>query len=177
MKKWIVIVVILICCGLYAIVKFGISQNQNVSSQVQETQSAKQIGTDKSDTSTSEKGSVSAVTADKVEAVTKSLREFQGYLKDKRYEQAWGLTTEFFKQRVSDGSFEKFKDKMSGEGGAGLAAASILPESATIIEGRVGLLVTGPSFEYDLYLCFIEDNGKWKLDIGRPAHSVNGSKQ
>lgn len=176
MRKWIVIVVILICCGLYAMFKFGASQDENVPDQAQETQVAKQIDADKADTAASEKGSVSAVPAAQVEAVTKALTEFQSCLKDKKYEQAWELTTEYFKQRVSDGSFEKFKENMAGEG-AGIATATVHPESATVIEGRVGLLISSPSLEYNIYLCFIEDNGKWKLDIGRPAHSVSASKE
>ena len=176
MKKWIVIVVVLICCVLYAMIKFSTSQNENVPDQAQETQIAKQIDADKTDTATSEKGPASAVPAAQVEAVTKALTEFQNCLKDKKYEQAWDLTTAYFKQRVSDGSFEKFKENMAGEG-AGIATATVHPESAAIIEGRVGVLVTSPSFEYDLYLCFIEDNGKWKLDIGRPAHTVNAPRE
>jgi hypothetical protein len=176
MKKWIVIVVILICCGLYAMIKFSPSQNETVPDQAQDAQVEKQTDADKADTAASEKGSASAVPAAQVEAVTKALTEFQSCLKDKKYEQAWELTTDYFKQRVSDGSFEKFKENMAGEG-AGIATATIHPESATIIEGRVGLLITGPSLKYNIYVCFIEDNGKWKLDIGRPADSVNASKE
>ncbi|OHB63348.1 MAG: hypothetical protein A2168_02520 [Planctomycetes bacterium RBG_13_50_24] len=176
MKKWIVIVVILICCGLYAMIKFSMSQNENVSGQAQETQNTKQKETDKTDTATSEKSTVSTVPAVQVEAVAEALREFQNCLKEKKYEQAWELTTEYFKQRVSEGNFEKFKENMAGEG-AGIATATVHPESATVIEGRVGLLISSPSLEYKIYLCFIEDNGKWKLDIGRPAHSVNASKE
>jgi len=176
MKKWIVIVVVLICCVLYAMIKFSTSQNENVPDQAQETQIAKQIDADNVDTAASEKGSVSAVPAAQVEAVTKALTEFQNCLKDKKYEQAWDLTTAYFKQRVSEGSFEKFRENMAGEG-AGIATATVHPESAAIIEGRVGLLISSPSLKYNIYLCFIEDNGKWKLDIGRPAHSVNTSKE
>jgi hypothetical protein len=176
MKKWIVVVVILICCGLYAMIKFGASQNENVPDRPQETQIVKQIDAGKADTAASEKGPVSAVPAAQVEAVTKVLTEFQSCLKDKKYEQAWELTTAYFKQRVSDGSFEKFRENMAGEG-AGIATAIVHPGSATVIEGRVGLLISSPSLKYNIYMCFIEDNGKWKLDIGRPAHSVNASKE
>jgi hypothetical protein len=157
-------------------IKFSTSQIENVPEPAQETQSAKQIDADKADTAASEKGSASAVPAAQVEAVTKALREFQSCLNDKKYEQAWALTTEYFKQRVSDGSFEKFKENMAGEGAA-IATATVHPESATVIEGRVGLLISSPSLEYNIYLCFVEDNGKWKLDIGRPAHSVNAPKE
>ncbi len=176
MKKWIAIMIILLGCGLYALVKCITPQDRNASGRAQETQSAKPIDMNNTDTATSEKGSASAVPAIQSEAVAKALSEFQSCLKDQKYEQAWELTTDFFKQRVSGGSFEKFKENMAGQG-AGLATATVHPDSATVIEGRVGLLVTSPSLEYDLYLCFVEDNGKWKLDIGRPAHSVNASKE
>ena len=176
MKKWIIIVVILVCFGLYAMIKFSTSQNENVPDPAQETQVTKQIDAGKADPAASEKGSASAVPAAQVEAVTKALTEFQSCLKDKKYEQAWELTTEYFKQRVSEGSFEKFKENMAGEG-AGIATATVHPESVAIIEGRVGLLITDPSLKYNIYVCFIEDNGKWKLDIGRPAHSVNAPKE
>ena len=176
MKKWIIIAAVLIFCGLYVMVKFSNPQSQNANSRVEDTPIEEQADVGNTNKAPSVESSSPAVSPTQVEAVTKSLREFQSCLKDKKYEQAWELTTEFFKQRVSEGSFEKFKEKMAGEA-AGLATATVHPESATVIEGRVGLLVTSPSFEYDLYLCFIEDNGKWKLDIGRPAHSVNASKE
>jgi len=176
MKKWIIIVAVLICCGLYALVKFSKPQGQNETGQAEDTLIEGQVDAVNTDTATSEKGSVSAIPAVQVEAVTKALREFQNCLKEKKYEQAWELTTEYFKQRVSEGNFEKFKENMAGEG-AGIATATVHPESATVIEGRVGLLISSPSLEYKIYLCFIEDNGKWKLDIGRPAHSVNASKE
>ena len=36
MKKWAIIAAILVCCGLYAIVKFGLSRGQHANSRVEE---------------------------------------------------------------------------------------------------------------------------------------------
>ena len=175
MKKWIAIAVILICCLVYAIVKLSMSENQNMSQnqkaykQAEETQSAKQINADNTDKATPEEGSGSAVPAVQVEAVTKVLSEFLSAIKSEDYEQAWKLTSEVFK---SKGSFEEFK-KATPE----LVNATIHPESATNIEGRVGLLVTSPSLEHDLYLFFIQEDGQWKLYGGKPARNVGAPKE
>jgi hypothetical protein len=176
MKKWIVIAAVLILCGLYVMVKFANPQSQNANGRVEDTPIEGRPNVGDTNEAPPAKSPGSGVSPTQVEAVTKALKEFQSCLKNEKYEQAWQLTSEFFKQRVSNGSFEKFKENMAGEGAA-LATAAVHPESAIAIEGRVGLLVTDPAFEYDLYLCFIEDNGQWKLDIGRPAHSVDASKQ
>ena len=173
MKKFIVIAVILICCLVYAIVKLRISEdqsmseNQNAYNRAQETQSAKQINADNTNKATPEEGSGSAVPAVQVEAVTKVLSEFLSAIKSEDYEQAWKLTSEFFK---SQGSFEEFK-KSAPE----LVNATIHPESAINIKGRVGLLVT--TSEDDLYLSFIQEDGQWKLYGGRPAQNVDTSKE
>jgi hypothetical protein len=174
MKKWIIIAAVLVLCGLFLMVKLINPQSQNGDSRLEDTPIEGQADVNDTNEAPPPKSSGSGVSPTQVEAVTKALKEFQSCLKDKKYEQAWQLTSEFFKQRVSNGSFEKFKENMAGEG-AGLATAAIHPESAIAIEGRVGVLVADPSFEYDLYLCFIDDNGQWKLDIGRPAHSVDAS--
>lgn len=167
MKKWIAIAVILMCCCLYAIVKLSMSENQNVNNTTEETQSAKQINADNTDKATPEEGSGSAVPAVQVEAVTKVFGEFLSVIKSEDYEQAWKLTSEFFK---SQGSFEEFK-KSAPE----LVNATIHPESAINIEGRVGLLIT--TSEDDLYLFFIQEDGQWKLNGGKPAQNVNTSKE
>ena len=178
MKKWIAIGVILMCCLVYAIVKFSMSENQNMSQnqkaykQAEETQSAKQINADDTDKATPEEGFGSAVPAEQVEAVTKAFSDFQNAINSEDYEQAWKLTSEFIK---SQGSFEDFKKGVAGE--MELANAIIHPESAINIEGRVGLLVTIPSEEQGMYFLFIQEDGQWKLYGGRPAQSVDNSKE
>jgi hypothetical protein len=167
MKKWIAIAVILMCCLVYAIVKLSMSEDQNAYKQTKETQSAKQINAGNVDKATPEEDSGSAVPAVHVEAVTKVLSEFLSAIKSEDYEQAWKLTSEFFK---SQGSFEEFK-KSAPE----LVNATIHPESAINIKGRVGLLVT--TSEDDLYLSFIQEDGQWKLYGGRPAQNVDTSKE
>jgi hypothetical protein len=167
MKKWIAIAVILMCCLVYAIVKLSMSEDQNAYKQTKETQSAKQINAGNVDKATPEEDSGSAVPAVQVEAVTKVLSEFLSAIKSEDYEQAWKLTSEFFK---SQGSFEEFK-KSAPE----LVNATIHPESAINIKGRVGLLVT--TSEDDLYLSFIQEDGQWKLYGGRPAQNVDTSKE
>ena len=182
MKKWIVMVAILICCLVYAIVKLSISENQNISQnqnaykQADETQSTKQINAGNTDKATPEEGSGSTVPAVQVEAVTKAFSEFQSAIKSEDYEQAWKLMSELFKHSASDGSFEKFKKEMADEG-AVLVAATIHPESAINIEGRVGLLVTSPSQEQGIYFLFNQEDGQWKLDSVRPARSADTSKE
>lgn len=179
MKKFIAIAVILMCCLVYAIVKLSMSENQNMSQnqkahkQAEETQSAKQINADNTDKATPEEGSGSAVPAAQVEAVTKAFSDFQNAIKSEDYEQAWKLTSEFIK---SQGSFEDFKKGVAGEM-AELANATIHPESAINIEGHVGLLVTVPSHEQGMYFLFNQEDGQWKLYGGRPAKSVDNSKE
>jgi uncharacterized protein YdeI (BOF family) len=175
MKKFIVIAVILMCCLVYAIVKFSMSENQNAYKQTEETQSAKQINADDTDKATPEEGSGSAVPAEQVEAVTKAFSDFQNAIKSEDYEQAWKLTSEFIK---SQGSFEDFKKSVAGEM-AELANAIIHPESAINIEGRVELRATirHKEQDMDLYMSFIQEDGQWKLYGGRPVQSVDNSKE
>ena len=193
MKKWIAIAVILMCCLLYAIVKISMSENQNVNSTTEEkqstkqinagntdkatlaeeTQSAKQINADNTDKATPEEGSGSAVPAVQVEAVTKVLSEFLSALKSEDYEQAWKLMSEFVKSEMS---FEQFKKEMAGQR-IELSNATIHPESAINIEGRVGLLVTIPSEEQGMYFLFNQEDGQWKLYHVQPAQNVDTSKE
>ena len=171
------------CCLVYAIVKLSMSENQNMSQnqkaykQAEETQSAKQINADNTDKATPEEDSGSAVpaTAAQVEAVTKAFSEFISAIKSEDYEQAWKLTSEFIK---SQGSFEDFKKGVAGEM-AELANAIIHPESAINIEGRVELRATirHEEQDMDLYMSFIQEDGQWKLYSGRPAQSVDNSKE
>lgn len=172
MKKWIAIVVILICCIVYAIVKFSMVENQTAYKQAEEKQSTKQINDDNTDKATPEEGSGSAVPADQVEAVIKVFGEFQSAIKSEDYEQAWKLTSESLK---SEGTFEEFKKDMAEEATARMATATIHPESAISIEGRVRLLVTMPKDK--LYLFFIQEDGQWKLHDGKPAENVHTSKE
>lgn len=169
MKKFIVIVVILMCCGVYAMVKLSISQYQDANPQEKETQSAKQIDAENTDKSTPEEDSVSPASAVQVEAVTKIFSEFLSAIKSEDYEQAWMLTSEFFKREVS---FEEFK-----KGAPKLVDPTMDPESAINIAGRVGLLMTIPSEEQAMYFFFVQEDGQWKFHSLRPAQSVDTSKE
>jgi hypothetical protein len=171
MKKWIIIAVILICCGLYAIVKFSMSQNQNASNQVEEPQNTEQIDADNVDNATPAEDSDSAVPAAQVEAIVKAYNEFRDALKNKDYEKAWKYTSQYFRQRESDGLLMNFKEKMDAEG-ATFAKAIIHPETAINMDGLIGFLYTGPSFPSDLYLFFTQEDGQWKLYIGQEASDV-----
>ncbi|MGB2862948.1 MAG: hypothetical protein WBC05_06450 [Sedimentisphaerales bacterium] len=182
-NKWIIIVVILICCLVYAIVKLSMSENQNVSEtqyeykQPEETQSAQQINADDTDKATPEEGSGSAAppvqvedvnkpeegsgsVPAQVEAVTKAFSEFLSAIKSEDYEQAWKLVSESSKSKVS---FEKFKEVIP-ELGAVLAETTIRPESATNIDGRVRLPITIPSGG-DGHLTFVQEDEQWKLKL------------
>lgn len=169
MKKWMIIVAILICCVLYALVKFSKPQGQNETDQTENPPIEVQADVGEPNNAPSAESPGSAVPPTQVEAVTKALTEFQSRLKDGKYEQAWELTSEYFKQKGCKGSFEKFKevcDRM------GLATATVHPESGVVMDDRVGLLVTDLSME-DLYFFFIEEDGQWKLYIGKEASEVS----
>ena len=179
MKKWIVMVAILICCLVYAIVKLSMLENQNISQnknaykQAEETQSTKQINAGNTDKAIPDEGSDSAVPSVQVEAITKVFGEFQSAVKSEDYEQAWKLMSEFYKSKVS---FEEFKKEMAYEG-AVMVTTIIHPESAINIEGHVGLLVTLPSQEQGIYILFNQEDGQWKLHSERSAESLNASKE
>jgi len=175
MKKWIIIVAILICCGLYVLVKFSKPQGQNETNQAENTSIEVQADAGNANEAQLAESPGSAVPPppppqfEAVEDVAKAFTEFQSCLKDGKYEQAWELTSGYFKQRACNGSFEKFKevcDRM------GLATATVHPESNVVMDDGVGLLVTSPSFEDDLYFFFIEEDGQWKLNIGQEARDV-----
>jgi len=189
MKKFIVVAIILICGCLYGIIKLSMSESQNANGAAEtnqstksinagdtdeaapseETQSAKQINAENTDKAKPEEGSDSAVPADQVEAITKVFGEFQSAIKSEDFENAWKLTSEFFKSRVS---FEKFKKVPPG-----LEDATIEPESAINIAGSVGLHVTIPPHEEGIYLLFNQEDGQWKLHGERSVKSVNASKK
>ncbi len=189
MKKWIAIAVILMCCLVYAIVKLSMSENQNVNSTTEEkqitkqinagntdkatpaeeTQITKQINADNTDKATPEEGSGSAVPAVQVEAITKVLSEFLSAIKSEDYEQAWKLTSEFFKSKLSFEEFKKVPETVN---------LTIHPESAINIEGRVGLLVTLPFEEQGMYFLFNQEDGQWKLDgTKQSAQNVDTPKE
>jgi hypothetical protein len=161
---------------VYAIVKLSVSenqnmpQNQNAYNQAEETPNTKQINAGNTDKATPEEGSGSAVPAVQVEAVTKVLSEFLSSIKSEDYEQAWKLTSEFFKSKLS---FEEFK-----KGVPETENLTIHPESAIYIEGRVGLLVTLPSEEQGMYFLFNQEDGQWKLDgMKQSAQNVDTPKE
>jgi hypothetical protein len=160
MKKWIGIAAILICCGVYAMVKISISQYEEANPQEKETPGAKQTDAGDTDVATPGEDSGTAATAEQVEAVTKVFSEFLSTIKSEDYEQAWKLVSESAK---SKGSFEKFKE-LSPKLRAVLVEATIRPESATNIDGRVRLPITIPSGE-DGHLPFVQEDGQWKLKL------------
>lgn len=170
MKKWMIIVAILICCVLYALVKFSKPQGQNETDQTENPPIEVQADVGEPNNAPSAESPGSAVPPTQVEAVTKAFREFQSRLKDGKYEQAWELTSEYFKQKGCNGSFEKFKEVCDR---IGLATATVHPQSGVVMDDRVGLLVTSPSFKDDLYFFFIEEDGQWKLYIGKEASEVS----
>ena len=159
MKRWIVIVAVLTCCGVYAMVKLSISQYQDANSQEEETPSAKQVEADNTDKATPEEDSGSPATAAQIEAVTKVFSEFLSAIKSEDYEQAWKLTSESFK---TQGSFEEFKEVMARDEQALIMQATIRPGSATEIDGRVRVRITVPSHE-DERVSFVQEEGQWKL--------------
>jgi len=106
----------------------------------------------------------SAVPPAQVQAVTKVFREFQNCLKDEKYEQAWELTTQYFRNEVVRGGFEEFKEIIVSRD---LAEVNMHPEPVGSIEGMVALRVTGPSFgDRNMYYLFIEEDGKWRFNTG-----------
>ena len=177
MKKWIGIAAILMCCGVYAMVKLSISQYQDANPQAKEMPSAKQTDAGNTDEAGSEEDSGSPgtavqtdeaaheedsgtpATAAQVEAVTKVFSEFQSALKSEDYEQAWKLGSESMK---SQGSLAEFKEAMARKR-ALLMEAIIRPESATKIDGRVRVRITYASHGDD-HVSFVQEDGQWKLD-------------
>jgi hypothetical protein len=140
MKPWIVVIAILICCLVYVIVKLSMP----------------------------EEGSGSAATAAQVEAVTKVFSGVLSAIKSEDYEQAWNLMSERLKDRMSiAGTFEGFKERahVMDE----LATGTIHAESATYIDSCVRLLLTVPSFDDDVHLYFIQEEGQWKWHESRTA--------
>ena len=173
MKKWVIVGAVLICCLLFALVKFSRPQGQNATKQVESTRIEEQPeAVDTNNTAPAKNSGPTIPTSSsqpQVEAVTKALTEFQSCLKDGKYEQAWELTSGHFRQNVCDGDFGKFKNVCDQ---IKLATVTIHPESAVVINNQVGILNTGPSLESDLYLFFIEEDGKWRLYIGQEARDV-----
>jgi len=169
MKKWIIIVAILICCVLYALVKFSKPQGQNETNQAEDTPIEAQVDVGDPNKAPLADGPGSAVPPTQVEAVTKAFQEFQSCLKDEDYQQAWELTSGYFRSSVV-GSFEEFKETCVQ---MEMATVTLHPESAIVIDDRVGLLITGPSLKEDLYLFFIEEEGQWRLYIGQEARDVS----
>ena len=164
MKKWTIIVAILLCCVLFALVKFSKPQGQNETNQAENTPIEVQADAGDANNAPLAENPGSAVPTAQVEAVIKDWKKFQSCLKDEDYEQAWELTTEHFKTEAVHGGFEGFKEVVVQ---MGMATVTIHPESATYIDGEVALRVTGPSLEgRDMYFLFVEEDGQWKLKTG-----------
>ena len=171
MNKWIIIGAVLICCLLFALVKLSRPQGQNATNPAENTRTEERAdAVETNNTSPAENsGPIVPPSQPHIDAAVKALTEFQNCLKDGKYEQAWELTTGHFRQNVCNGNFEKFKEVCDQ---IKLATVTIHPESAVVINDQVGLLITGPSLESDLYLFFIEEDGKWRLYIGQEARDV-----
>jgi hypothetical protein len=159
MKKWVGLAAILISCGVYAMVKLSISRYPDANPQVEETPRAKQTEADDTKAATPEEESGSPATAAQIAAVTQAFGDFQNALERKDCEQAWMLLSESSRNKHS---LEEFKKAMA-EMGAVLAKATLRPESATDLGGRVRLLVTHPS-KGDDHWFFVQENGQWKVD-------------
>jgi len=163
MKKWTIIVAILICCCLYALVRLSKPQDQNEQIKLDNAAIETQANTDNADKAPLVEDSDSAVPADQVEAVLKAFEEFQSCIKDEDYKQAWESTSKNFRSNVV-GSFEEFKsacDRMD------MATVTIQPESACYIEDQVAFHITGPSLEgRNMYFLFVEEDGRWRLNTG-----------
>ncbi len=161
MKKWTIIVAILLCCVLFALVKFSKPQGQNVTNQTENTPIEAQADAGDPNKAPLAESPGSAVPPTVVEAVIKDWKKFQSCLKDEDYEQAWELTSEHFKSVAVHGGFEGFKEAVVQ---MGMATLTIHPESACYIEGEVALRITGPLLGGRvMYFMFIEEDGQWKL--------------
>jgi hypothetical protein len=169
MKKWVIIGAVLICCLLFALVKFSRPQGPKATNPAENTRIEERADAVETNNTSPAKNSGPTVPPAKVEAVAKTLTEFQSCLKNGKYEKAWELTSGHFRQNVCDGNFDKFKEVCDQ---IKLATVTVHPESAVVINDQVGLLITGPSLESDLYLFFIEEDGKWRLYIGQEARDV-----
>jgi len=140
-------------------VKLSISRYQDASPPVEETPRVKQTDTDNAHMAIPVEDSGSRATAAQIEAVANTLAEFQNALEREDYEQAWKFMADSFKSKRT---FEKFKEEML-KVRATLAKATMRPESATDIRGRVGVLVAIPSVGDERWF-FVQEEGQWKLD-------------
>jgi hypothetical protein len=160
-KKWTIIAAILICCVLYALVKFSKPQGQNETNPAADTPIEEQVDAGDPNKAPLAENPGSAVPPTVVEAVIKDWKKFQSCLKEEDYKQAWELTTEHFKSVAVHGGFEGFKETAVE---MEMATLTIHPESACYIDDEVALRVTGPSLGgREMYFMFIEEDGQWKL--------------
>jgi hypothetical protein len=163
MKKWTIIAAILICCVLYALVKFSKPRGQNETNQSVNIPIEEQADSGDPNKAPLVEDPDAAVPPAVVEAVIKDWKKFQSCLKDEDYEQAWELTSEHFRSSVV-GSLEEFKETAVE---IGLATVTIHPESGIYIDGDVALRITGPSLGgREMYFLFVEEDGQWKLLTG-----------
>ena len=164
MKKWIIIVTVLICCCLYALVKLSKPQDQNETNQTEGTPIEAQADAGDPNKAPLAESPGSAVPPTQVEAVIRDFKEFQSCLKDEDYKQAWELTSEHFKSVAVHGGFEGFKEAAVQ---MGMATITIHPESAYCFEDMIALRITGPSLGgRKMDFIFVEEEGQWKLFEG-----------
>ena len=163
MKKWVIIVAILICCVLYALVKFSKPQVQNGTNQAENAPIEAQVDVGDPNKAPLVETPDSAVPPTQVEAVIKDFKEFQSCLKEEDYKQAWELTSEHFRSSVVE-SFDKFKEACVQ---MEMATVTLHPESACYILGKVALRITGPSLGgREMYFLLVGEDGQWKLLTG-----------
>jgi len=112
-------------------------------------------------------GPAGAVVSPRIKAAAKVLRKFLDCIKDTDYEQAWNLTSTYFKDTVLKGKgFEEFKE------GAGKMAdvwgtATVHPELSTESpNGNPAIRIMGPSINREMYFILIEEDGQWKILTG-----------
>ncbi len=113
-------------------------------------------------------GPAGADVSPRIEAAANVLREFLNCIKDKDFEHAWSLTSEYFKDTVLKGrGFEDFKvgaEKMAVVYGT----ATVHPELSTESpDGNPAIRIMGPSINREMYFILVEEDGQWKILTGR----------
>jgi hypothetical protein len=111
--------------------------------------------------------SARAVVSARIKAAAKVLREFLICVKDKDFEHAWNLTSEYFKDTVLKGKgFENFKvgaEKMAEVYGT----ATVHPELSTESpDGNPAIRIMGPAINREMYFILVEEDGQWKILTG-----------
>jgi len=112
-------------------------------------------------------GPAGAVVSPRIEAAAKVLREFLNFVRDKDFEQAWNLTSEYFKDTALKGrGFEEFKVG-AGKMAVVYGTATVHPELSTESpDGNPAIRIMGPSINREMYFILVEEDGQWKILAG-----------